>query len=221
MFENVKVLTHSSIRIEGRFVLYFDPFEMKEEPHDADIIFITHDHFDHFSPEDIGKAAKENDGSGEGRNAAGRGATCLVLPECMKGQEEKTGISNVKFVHPEGILEYKGLLIKAIPAYNRMKPFHTRGKNYVGYLVTMDDVTYYIAGDTDITPENQKVRCDVALVPVGGKFTMDYKEAAKLVNQIAPRLVIPTHYGTVAGSAEEGKRFAELVDKKTEVRVML
>ena len=182
MFENVKVLTHSSIRIEGRFVLYFDPFEMKEEPHDADIIFITHDHFDHFSPEDIGKAAKENDGPGE---------------------------------------EYKGLLIKAIPAYNRMKPFHTRGKNYVGYLVTMDDVTYYIAGDTDITPENQKVRCDVALVPVGGKFTMDYKEAAKLVNQIAPRLVIPTHYGTVAGSAEEGKRFAELVDKKTEVRVML
>ncbi len=221
MFENVKVLTHSSIRIEGRFVLYFDPFEMKEEPHDADIIFITHDHFDHFSPEDIRKAAKENVGPEEGRNAVGGDATCLVLPECMKGQEEKAGISNVKFVRPEGILEYKGLLIKAIPAYNRLKPFHTKGKNYVGYLVTMDEVTYYIAGDTDITPENQKVRCDVALVPAGGKFTMDYKEAAKLVNQIAPRLAIPTHYGTVAGSKEDGKCFAELVDKKTEVRVML
>ncbi len=215
MFEEVKVLTHSSIRIGGKFVLYFDPYEMQEAHHDADFIFITHDHFDHFSPEDIGKAAKETAGQDGGRG------TCLVLPECMKGQEGKAGISNVKWIQPNGILEYKGLLIKAVPAYNRMKPFHTPGKNYVGYLVTMDGVTYYIAGDTDMTPENQEIKCDVALVPAGGKFTMDYKEAAKLVNHIAPKLAVPTHYGTVVGTGEDGEKFARLVDRKIEVRVMI
>lgn len=85
----------------------------------------------------------------------------------------------------------------------------------------MDDVRYYVAGDTDMTPENQGIKCDVALVPVGGKYTMDCREAAKLVNRIKPKLAVPTHYGTIAGSHDDRKRFAELVDSKTEVRVMI
>ena len=207
MFEEVKVLTHSSIKITGKKVIYFDPYDVKEESHDADLILITHDHYDHFSPEDIKKVANAD--------------TCLIMPESMKGQEEKLGNLECKFVHPGGMIEAKGIMINAVPAYNRLKPFHTKGKGYVGYVVEMDNIRYYVSGDTDMTPDNQDIKCDVALIPVGGKYTMDYKEAVKLVNRIKPKLAIPTHYGTVAGSPDDGKRFAELVDDRIEVRVML
>lgn len=214
MFEEVSVLTHSSIRISGRLTLYFDPYQIRNENHDADIILITHDHFDHFSPEDIRKIIKED--------------TVLVLPECMHNlnvREPDKGVPGdsveYKYVAPEGVVEVKGLIIKAVPAYNRMKPFHPKSKKYVGYLVKMDEVTYYVAGDTDSTPENQAVKCDVALVPVGGKFTMNYKEAASLVNSIRPRLAIPTHYGSVAGDSDDGRKFAALVDSQIECRIMI
>ena len=207
MYEEISLLIHSSIKISGSKIIYFDTYEMREDSHDADIIFITHDHFDHFSPQDIKKAAKEN--------------TLLIMPESIKGQEQQAGIRNVKFIRPNETLELEGLTVTAVPAYNPHKPFHTRDKNYVGYVVTMDNTVYYIAGDTDITPENQKIKCDAALIPIGGKYTMDYKEAAELVNIIKPKLAIPTHYGTVAGSLEDGKRFAELVDRGIEVRVLL
>lgn len=214
MFEEVSVLTHSSIRISGRLTLYFDPYQIRDENHDADIILITHDHFDHFSPEDIRKIIKED--------------TVLVLPECMHNlnmREPDKGVPGdsveYKYVAPEGVVEVKGLIIKAVPAYNRMKPFHPKSKKYVGYLVKMDEVTYYVAGDTDCTPENQAVKCDVALVPVGGKFTMNYKEAASLVNSIRPRLAIPTHYGSVAGGSDDGRKFAALVDSQIECRIMI
>lgn len=214
MFEEVSVLTHSSIRISGSLTLYFDPYQIQNENHDADIILITHDHFDHFSPEDIRKIIKED--------------TVLVLPECMlnlnrrKPDKGMPGDSvKYEYVAPEGVVEVKGLIIKAVPAYNRMKPFHPKNKRYVGYLVTMDEVTYYVAGDTDSTPENRAVKCDVALVPVGGKFTMNYKEAASLVNSIRPRLAIPTHYGSVAGNSEDGRKFAALVDSQIECRIMI
>ena len=209
MFEEARVLTHSSIKITGNRILYFDPYKIEEESHDADIIFITHDHFDHYSPEDIKKVKKDD--------------TWLIMPAKMKEQAADilTDFVKYKFITPDGILEAKGLMIKAIPAYNRLKPFHTKGKKFVGYLVTMNDVKYYVAGDTDMISENQRIKCDVAFVPVGGKFTMDYKEAAKFINQIEPKLAIPTHYGTVAGSPEDGKKFAELVDQKIEVRVMM
>lgn len=207
MYEEVKVLTHSSIKITGRSVIYFDPFEVQEESHDADLILVTHEHHDHFSPEDIKKVVNAD--------------TWMVMPESMRGCGEKTGTIKCRYVHPGGMIEAKGIMINAVPAYNRLKPFHTRGKGYVGYVVTMDDVRYYVAGDTDMTPENQDIRCDVALIPVGGKYTMDCREAAKLVNRMKPKLAIPTHYGTVVGSREDGKRFAELVDSRIEVRVMV
>lgn len=207
MFEEVKVLTHSSIKITGKITIYFDPFEVREESHDADLILITHDHHDHYSPEDIKKVAD--------------GDTWIIMPESMREYEDRVGDIKCKFVHPGGIIEAKGIMINAVPAYNRLKPFHTRGKGYAGYVVIMDDTRYYVAGDTDMTPENQDIKCDVALVPVGGKFTMDCGEAAKLVNHMKPKLAVPTHYGTIVGAPDDGKRFAELVDSGIEVRVMI
>lgn len=207
MYEEVEVLTHSSIKINGQKTVYFDPYEVREDYHDADLVFVTHEHFDHYSPADIRKVAKED--------------TWLILPESMKGQEDKAGGLETKFIQPGGTMELKGLMVKAVPAYNRLKPFHPKSKGWVGYLVTMGTVVYYIAGDTDVTTENQKISCDVALVPVGGKFTMDYKDAAKLVNTIKPRIAIPTHYGSVAGSPQDGQNFKRLVDKTIETRVMI
>jgi len=204
MYEEVKLLTHSSIKIAGERILYFDPYEIAEEWHDADMIFVTHDHFDHFSPKDIQKVKKES--------------TLLIMPECMKEQGKKAGIADIKYVCPGDVVEVEGITIQAIAAYNRMKPFHLKSKKYVGYLISMAGVNYYIAGDTDITPENQSISCDVALVPVGGKFTMNAKEAAEFVNQIQPKLAIPTHYGTVAGSPQDGKRFEQLIKAGIEVR---
>ncbi len=218
MYDEARVLANSSIRIGGSRTLYFDPYQVSEASHDADVILITHDHFDHFSLEDIRKVAGDE--------------TWIVMPESLRGMADKSGIRRQKFLIPRALddkpgaggeseCEIGGVRIRAIPAYNRLKPFHPRGKGYAGYVVEMDGVTYYVAGDTDVTPENQKVRCDVALVPVGGKFTMDYKEAARLVNQIAPKLAIPTHYGDVAGSPEDGRRFVELLDKNVEGKIWL
>lgn len=207
MFEEVKVLTHSSIKIAGKKIMYFDPFDVQEESHDADLVFVTHEHHDHYSPQDVEKVANPD--------------TWIIMPESMREYGEKIGNLKCRFVCPGGITEARGIMINAVPAYNRLKPFHTRGKGYVGYIVTMDNVRYYVAGDTDMTPENQDIKCDVALIPVGGKYTMDCKEAAKLVNRMKPKLVIPTHYGTVVGAREDGKRFAELVDSRIEVRVMI
>lgn len=207
MFEEVKVLIHSSIKISGKKVIYFDPFEVKEENHDADLIIITHDHYDHFSPEDIRKVANSD--------------SWIIMPEGMIGCGEKVSGFNCKFVHPCGVIEAKGIMINAVPAYNRLKLFHTRGKGYLGYIVEMDNVRYYVAGDTDMNPDNQDIKCDVALVPVGGKYTMDCREAAKFVNHMKPKLAIPTHYGTVTGSPDDGKRFAELVNSGIEVRLMI
>ena len=208
MYDNVTVLNHSSIKITGDTTIYFDPFEIADEPHDADIIFITHDHYDHYSPDDIKKIINDN--------------TIIVVPTGMKDMVTAAFAPNrVKAVYPEGLTELPTMMARATYAYNKLKPFHPKSKKFVGYLITVDKVKYYVAGDTDNLPENHEIKCDVALIPVGGKFTMDYKDAAKFINTIKPKMAIPTHYGKVVGSPEDGKKFAELVSENIEVRVIL
>jgi L-ascorbate metabolism protein UlaG (beta-lactamase superfamily) len=201
MLDNISVF-HSSIRIEGSKVIYFDPFKIEGETHDADIIFITHDHFDHFSPEDIDKVYKDG--------------TIIVVPESMEKNKDLGKYMIKVFVNPEDKNSIDDVTFKAIPAYNHLKPFHPKGNKWVGYVVTMDDTTYYVAGDTDITEEAKNVQCDVALLPCGGLYTMDYKEAAELANTINPTYAVPTHYGSVAGSSEDGKRFTDLLNADIE-----
>ena len=200
--ERVSINTHSSIRIAGSKVLYFDPFEIAGEPHDADMIFITHDHYDHFSPDDIRKVKKD--------------ATLLIVPEGMKKTVlDKTEFfaKNIIYMKSRQQKEFSRLLVETVPAYNRLKPFHSKGKGWVGYVVTLDDVKYYIAGDTDVTKEAMNVRCNVAIVPVGGHYTMDARDAAKLVKEIHPRYAIPSHYGKIVGTPEDGQSFAKLLPR--------
>ena len=205
MYEEVQVLTHSSIRIAENQIVYFDPFHVEGEPHDADIICVTHDHFDHYSPEDLAKV----------KNAA----TILVCPKTMEDSLSNSGISEefTELVAPGDELEINGVRIQAVPAYNVGKQFHPQANQWVGYLVTMNEVTYYIAGDTDINEDVKKVRCDAALLPVGGTYTMTAEEAAELAEMIHPKAAIPTHYGSVAGKAEDGQIFANLLKDKINV----
>lgn len=213
---NISINARSSIRIEGTKVIYFDPFKITEGKHDADIIFVTHEHYDHFSPEDIQKVSNVH--------------TILVAPYSMKQIVlEKVGgmISEMKFVQAEetGIsLLIDSVLIQWVRAYNIGKPFHTKESGWIGYVVTLDDVTYFVTGDTDANEDNVNVKCDVLLVPCGGKYTFDAKEAAQFTLKIKPRKVIPTHYTDVARDSEIGEIFKNTIHKlmqNIEVEVML
>lgn len=210
MTENIRVLTHSSIRIQsGDTVLYVDPYKVSGRPQDADFVFITHDHFDHFSPEDIEKVSCDK--------------TVLVVPEKMRDKvlqeaDETRGIIPVK---PDAPYDINGFSFETVPAYNRLKPFHPKTAGWVGYIFCLDGKRIYVAGDTDATPDAKKVRCDVALVPVGGTYTMNASQAAELVNTIRPAAAIPTHYGSVAGSAADAESFREKVDPAVHVEIKM
>ena len=207
ILNKIKVITQSSIRIETeRGVAYFDPIGIKGRPGDADFIFVTHDHSDHFSPDDIAKIAKPD--------------TKLVVPTKM-AEQAKGVAGSVTTVMPGKNYEIGGLGFETVPAYNNHKPFHPKRANWVGYIIKTNGCRIYVSGDTDVTKENRRVRCDIAMVPVGGKFTMDAGEAAELINEIKPQVAIPTHYGTIVGKPGDGKKFAGLVEPPVKVEIKL
>ena len=200
MLEGIQVLCHSSIRMKRDMTIYFDPFQINHDYNDADILLITHDHYDHYSEEDIDRVVKKD--------------TIVVAPMDLKEKLLNHGfqIEQIVLVEPNQTYQVKGIEVHTIPAYNTNKAFHKKEYGWVGYLITLDGTVYYVAGDTDITKENLQVRCDVAFVPVGGTYTMTYEEGARLVNQIHPKIAIPIHYGSIVGTKEVGKKFSELLD---------
>ena len=199
MLENIEVLYHSTIRISKNKVIYIDPFKIDKDYNDADIVFITHDHFDHYSEEDIDKVINEN--------------TTIIIPKELLTKILRKGINKNAVITVESNKEYmvQGIKFETIPAYNTNKTFHPKENDWVGYIITLDGIRYYIAGDTDITEENRKVKCDVAFVPVGGTYTMDFKEAAQLINEIQPKIAVPIHYGSVVGTKQDATDFIKLL----------
>lgn len=194
--DHITVNTQSSIRIEGSRILYFDPFQITEEKHDADVIFVTHEHYDHFEPDSIAKIKKDS--------------TLLVAPESMKKKViSESGLASDQcvFYNPGEVHKQGEITIETIPAYNKLKPFHPKGKKWQGYVVQMDDIRYYAAGDTDVNEDIRKVQCDVAMIPIGGHFTMDKKQAADYAATLKPQAVIPTHYGSIVGNKTDGQDF--------------
>ena len=200
MLENVEVLYHSSIKIKDNKIIYIDPFKIDKDYNDADIVFITHDHFDHYSEEDIDKVINEN--------------TTIIIPEELLTKILRKGINKNAVITVESNKEYmvQGIKFETIPAYNTNKTFHPKENDWVGYIITLDGIRYYIAGDTDITEENRKVKCDVAFVPVGGTYTIDFKEAAQLINEIQPKIAVPIHYGSVVGTKQDATDFIKLLN---------
>ena len=200
MLENIEVLYHSSIRINKEKTIYIDPFKIDRNYNDADIVFITHDHYDHYSEEDIDKVINEN--------------TIIIIPEELLTKLLRKGINKNAIITVEPNEKYmvQGIKFETIPAYNTNKTFHPKENGWVGYSITLDDIRYYIAGDTDITEENRKVKCDVAFVPVGGTYTMAFKEAAQLINEIQPKIAVPIHYGSVVGTKQDATDFIKLLN---------
>ena len=205
MTEQITVNAQSSIRIGGETVLYFDPFRIGAAVQDADIIFITHAHFDHFSPADIAKLRKPD--------------TVFVAPASMAAELRANGILSPVLMQPGEKKTVCGIAVEAVPAYNLNKQFHPRKNGWLGYAVTVGGKRIYVAGDTDATPEAAAVSCDTALLPIGGTYTMNAAEAAALADKIQPETVIPTHYGTIVGNVSDGDAFAGMV--KPPVKVLL
>lgn len=199
MLDNVEVLCHSSIKISREKVIYIDPYKIDKDYNDADIIFITHDHYDHYSEADIDKVKKDN--------------TVIVAPEGLLTKLLRKGFrqDNIITVDPGDCDMLLGIKFETISAYNINKPFHKKENGWVGYIIEIKGIRYYIAGDTDITEENKNVKCDVAFVPVGGTYTMDFKEAAQLVNRIKPKIAVPIHYGSVVGTKQDAIDFVKLL----------
>ena len=205
MLAGIEVLCHSSIRINKHLMMYVDPYKIERETHDADIIFCTHTHYDHFSEEDILKVKNDR--------------TIFVGTEDSYVNVMKLGFDEDRIivVEPNEKYEVLGIKFETVPAYNIEKQFHPKENHWVGYILEINDVHYYIAGDTDLTPEAKAVSCDVALVPIGGRFTMNAKEAASLINTIEPQIAIPTHYGDIVGTHEDAELFQKLVKDGIEV----
>lgn len=199
ILDNIEVLYHSCIKTNKEKIIYIDPYHIDKNYNDADIIFITHDHYDHYSEDDIDKVRKFN--------------SIFVIPDDLLPKLLEKGINQENiFTLDSGDTEIiDGIKVEAVPAYNTNKPFHPKENNWLGYIIEIKGVRYYIAGDTDITEENKKVKCDVAFVPVGGTYTMDFKEAAQLINEIQPKIAIPIHYGSVVGTNQDATDFVKLL----------
>lgn len=203
IIEKISINEHSSIRIEGEPIIYFDPFRIKKERNDADIVLITHAHYDHFSPEDIEKICHDE--------------TVFVMPKSMEQEVGKYGFTeeNTIFMEAGDETSVEGILIEAVPSYNVDKPMHPKENGWLGYIVTVEDTTIYVSGDCDAMSE--EIVCDIAMIPIGGTYTMNVSEAVAWINQMKPKVVIPTHYGTLVGVSEDADEFEPLVEKTIRV----
>ena len=200
---DIKWYGHDSIRIGNLFI---DPFKISTNDK-AEIILITHSHFDHCSVEDIRKLFKPD-------------AIIVCPPDCiskLKGLE----VRNLHIVRPGDSLVLPSYKVDIVAAYNKNKDFHPKQNEWVGYIVTFNDVKYYHAGDTDVIPEMSNVKCDYAFLPVSGVYTMTAVEAVKAVEMIKPKVAIPIHYGSgVVGKEENAIEFKELASKYCQVIIL-
>ena len=209
MINNIMINCHSSIKINEEKVIYVDPYKIKGINNDADLIFITHEHYDHYSIEDINKIKKSN--------------TRFIVPKSMKNRLVIDEISESDIISVDVKNKYSvdDIEFETIPAYNINKSFHPKSNNWVGYIININNIKYYIAGDTDITDEAINVKCDIAFIPIGGTYTMDYKEAATLTNKIKPKYAIPIHYGLIVGKYEDAIKYSNLLDKEIECKIII
>lgn len=205
MIDNIELFAQSALKIKWHNKnIYFDPFKIDKNYNDADYIFITHSHYDHFSKDDILKVKNDN--------------TKIIVTSDL--------IDKVKGIFKEiiTVLPNKDYIVddinfKTTYAYNINKQFHKKEFNWVGYVLYLDDIIY-VAGDTDFVPELESIKCDIACVPIGGTYTMDKYEASNLIKTIKPKYVIPIHYETIVGSKMDALEFKDILKNVTIVKII-
>ncbi len=203
----LKWLGHSGFFIKNSKIIYIDPYNIKEGLEKADIIFITHSHYDHCSVADIKKIVQEG--------------TRIILTADSQSKITRFDVSvKIEIVEPGKELDIGDIKVSVFPAYNINKHFHPKDENWVGYLIKINNLIIYHAGDTDLIPEMQKLtgykqqgKEFIALLPVGGRFTMNAEEAAEAAKLIKPTIAIPIHYGSIVGTDESSKEFKELCEE--------
>ncbi len=200
----IKWLGHASFKISNKKIIYIDPYKITEKEK-ADYILITHSHYDHFSPKDIEKIRQDS--------------TIIISRSDVAA---KLG-GDIRIVNQGDFIDLEDIKVKAVAAYNVDKEFHPRALG-VGFIVDIDNKRIYHAGDTDYIREmenkNHFIDIDVALLPIGGTYTMNAEEAAKAANTIKPKIAIPMHYGSIVGTKEDAKKFKELVSKDIKVEIL-
>ena len=192
MIDKIHWQGHDSFRIDGDKIIYIDPWKLTGGPK-ADIILVTHDHYDHCSPSDIAALQKES--------------TEIV---CTKLCLEKLS-GNLHSASPGSKFKFGNVEIEAVPSYNVNKKFHPKSAGYIGYIITVNGMKIYHAGDTDFIPEMKNFRCEIALLPVSGTYVMTAKEAVEAAESIKPRVAIPMHWGDIVGGRKDAEYFRDHV----------
>jgi len=200
----IKWLGHAGFLINNSRVIYIDPYNIKEGSEKADLILITHSHYDHCSVADIEKVVQE-------------GTHIIATADCQSKITRFEVPIEMHVIEPGQEIDIGNVKVAALPAYNTDKHFHPKEEGWVGYLIKMNNVLIYHAGDTDVIPEMQKLtghnqsdKKFVAFLPIGGRFTMSVEEAVEAAKIIKPTLTVPMHYGSIIGSESDAKEFVEL-----------
>lgn len=203
-------LGHDSFVLQGSKTLIFDPFKAKGD-YKADILLISHEHYDHLSDDDIRRFT----------NAS----TMIVAPRVCEGPLRQYP-QEKKFVEPGSRVEVKGVRVEAVPAYNINKfrepgkVFHPKEDGRVGYIVELDGVRFYHAGDSDATPEMKSVDVDVAFLPVSGTYVMTAEEAAEAAREMKAKVAVPMHFQSIVGTRADAERFKGLLGASKTVEIL-
>jgi len=205
MVNNIHWLGQAAVKIAAAGkVIYIDPYQIRNEDQ-ADIILITHGHSDHLSPDDIKKIITKN--------------SIIIAPDNCMGKLEDFDAREIKSIKPGQALAIGDINITAVPAYNIVKTnFHPKSNNWVGYIITIEGIKIYHAGDTERIPEMKDIECDIAMLPLGQTYTMNsVKDAANAAIDVKARIAIPIHYGLYEGNENDAKEFKELLEGKVDV----
>ncbi|MCB0201488.1 MAG: MBL fold metallo-hydrolase [Anaerolineae bacterium] len=194
MYDKLHWLGHDSFRIDADVTIYIDPWKLAKDSPPADLILITHEHHDHFSKEDIEQIRR-------------RDTQVITTPTVAQGLN-----GSVREVQPGDQVELGAVIIDVLPAYNIEKRFHPRSAGHVGYVITIDGLRIYHAGDTDAIPEMVGLAPDIVLLPVSGTYVMNPDEALEAIRLLEPKLVVPMHYGDIVGTLADAERLRSMSD---------